>query len=266
MTGVQTCALPILYVNAEPAVSTPFQNQNETEDEHLEREMREYIKRQEREARARANVPTRSRPATRFPSGFGLGTNQFQVTKWLMGLTIVFFIAGILFAPFLLINLGNIIFIFPLFTAMLTIPLLSFFSLITVIFSLLILYGLGRQIELRFGPKYLLTMYIISGLAGGILVVVSLLLIYVGFPSFASPQQYVSTQYAPILCLVTFFIYLVGLDREMTFFLFFIPVRLKAKYILIFLLIINIIYAILGDLGSLASLMGMLVGKLYYNS
>ena len=77
-----------------------------------------------------------------------------------------------------------------------------------------------------------------------------------------------SSNQAAILALVTFICYVVGLEKEMRLYIFFIPIRMKAKYIIWMMAIFPIISAIFnfyGGLDSLVGLIGIYIGKRIYD-
>ena len=250
----------------------------EAGDDQIEKEIQDYLRKQqrntqyaEREERNRERnervrrTPSRGRSMfnANGPTGFSMG-GEFQATKWLMGLTAIFFLLGFFLHPYLMINLFNVGYIIPIFTAPLIIAS-GFMGIITLIFSLLILWGIGRQLEMKMGSKFLLKLYFVAGwVAVGTVLTVQMLdysMLQLGYF-----LQLASTQNAAIMGLLTFYLYLVGLEREMRFYLYFIPVRLKGKHILIGILILNIVFAFLGSVESFGTIAGMFIGKKYYES
>ena len=145
-------------------------------------------------------------------------------------------------------------------------------SIWSLLFAEIMLYSLGKNIELQFGPKFMAALYAIAGGFG----VVAMIIFQYGelFIFGITRVGGLSAQWCAILGLFTFILYLVGLNREIRFYLYFIPIKLKAKYVLIFLIGQAVITGLLGafiwpslfnPISSIAQLAGILAGKLMYN-
>ncbi|WP_457558379.1 rhomboid family intramembrane serine protease [Candidatus Harpocratesius sp.] len=231
-------------------VETPF----EGDETQLDREMRDYIRNQERSAMP----PAPSRDSRRVRSFsrplFGVSQNT-KGTYWLMGLNGFFSIAALLIALFesnstyFLLNFQTLFgkfWIWSIFTSMFT--TISIFSLL---FVMIILFGTGRMLEKQFGTRFILYLYIgcgLFGIVGGIL----FQLIF-SFIPFLSPNvsqafqlSFFSVQWAALIGMISFILYLAGLNREMRMYLYFIPVKMKGKYLLYFLIGMDLIIIILG--------------------
>ncbi|MHA2001616.1 MAG: rhomboid family intramembrane serine protease [Promethearchaeota archaeon] len=262
--------------------------------EQIDREMRNFIHDQERAAmppppsRSSGRYGSRSRGYSPFISR----TNKPIGTYSIMGITIFFFLLTY-YPPiqqYILLNLNYFIssFIFhipSIFTSSFTPELSGYLtpSWISLIFTLLILFWSGKVIETRMGTKFLLSLYILSGIANGfaILLLQSLgLLIQNSFFFFNIAQISFpfSTQNGAYYGLMVFLLYQIGLNREMRFYLYFIPIRMKAKYILYFIAGMQLAYGIYGIiililqnpngayyiLSSFPQLAGILVGAYFW--
>ena len=222
--------------------------------EQIDREMRNYIRDQERAAMP----PPPSRSSGRFGSRargyspFISRTNKPVGTYFLMGITTLFFLISIITVTrqYILLNLNllidNFLLHFPsIFTSIFTTT-----SLLSWIFTLLILYWSGKVIETQMGTKFLLTLYILSGIANGFgIILLQSLGLFIQNPFFITMTynfNLYSTQNGAYYGLMVFLLYRIGLDREMRFYLYFIPIRMKAKYILYFIIGIQLAYGVYG--------------------
>jgi uncharacterized protein len=228
-------------------------NSTEDYDKKLEKEMRDYIKAQERQAMP--PPPTRSSRAYRENySPFITRSNKRTVTYTLMGVTLLFYIGseflpGLFFLNAnLLISDSYYLYFQTIITSLLT-PRYgdTFLRIFSLLITEFMLYSIGKSIEAQFGPKFFLTLYGVAGLSG---VIVVLIVQWVGpfisiFPGL-NVAFLTSTQWCAILGMMSFLIHLMGLDREIRMYLYFIPIRLKGKYILYGLLGYASIIAIVG--------------------
>ena len=184
--------------------------------------------------------------------------------------------------PYILLNLNflreSFLIYFPtLFTSIFTTT-----NLLSWVFTLLILYWSGKVIETQMGTKFLLTLYILSGLANGIgIILLQSLGLFIQNPFFITMTNNInpySTQNGAYYGLMVFLLYRIGLNREMRFYLYFIPIRMKAKYILYFIIGIQLAYGVYGIiililhnstgayfiLSSFPKLAGVLVGAYFW--
>lgn len=132
-------------------------------------------------------------------------------------------------------------------------------GLLHLIVNLLVIYFLGRAVEETLGEVHFLKLYLISGVAGGLLQVIGGWIIpkYFGGPVVGAS--------AGALGLVAAFATLYP-DRRLTVLLFFIiPFTMQAKYLLLFGFIISLlgILAPSSSVAHLAHLGGMLAGMGY---
>jgi len=254
--------------------------------EQIDREMKNFIREQE----SAAMPPPPSRSSGRFGSRsrgyspFISRTNKPVGTYFLMGITTLFFLISIIeiTRPYILLNLNllidNFLLHFPsIFTSIFTTT-----SLLSWVFTLLILWWSGKVIESQMGTKFLLTLYILSGIANGVgIFLLQSLGLFIQNPFFITMTYNLnlySTQNGAYYGLMVFLLYKIGLDREMRFYLYFIPIRMKAKYILYFITVIQLAYGIYGIiililqnpngayfiLSSFPQLAGILVGAYFW--
>ena len=253
--------------------------------EQIDREMRNYIRDQERAAMP----PPPSRSSGRFGSRsrgyspFISRTNKPIGTYFMMGFTTLFFFLTYIniLNPFLLINLNSLSINFFIYFPSFFVSIFTPVGLFSWIFTLLILFWSGKVIELQMGTKFLLTLYILSGIANGFGIIflqsIGLFIQNPFFLALTNNLNLYSTQNGAYYGLMVFILYRIGLDREMRFYLYFIPVRMKAKYILYFIIGIQVAYGVFGIvrlllgldgayyvLSSLPQLAGVLVGAYFW--
>ncbi len=233
---------------------------DKTYDE-IDKEMRNYIREQERAAMP----PPPSRSGRLFSSRSG-GYSPFITrankpigTYSIMGMSIFFFLISLYapIKPFILLNINYLLDSFLIHFLTIFTSIFTTTSIISLIFTLLILYWSGKVIELQMGTKFLMTLYILSGLANGFVILflqsIGLVIQNSFFLSMTNNPNLFSTQNGAYYGLMVFLLYRVGLDREMRFYLYFIPIRMKARYILYFIIGINVIF---GGYGLVILLLG----------
>ena len=272
--------------NAPGIYSEKFESNEEFESDEayerkLERDMRNYIRNQERSSMPPPPNSDSSR-VRGFSRSLFASSGKYPTTYWIIGLNIGFFILGsvmIAFGADLSLLFLNFIMLFrnfrfwTLFTALFVNigNFSSFFGILSLGFSMFILFFVGRMLEQQFGAKILLNIYIWAGLMGAVGAL--LLQVVMSFISPAFSAAYFSVQGAAMSGFYAFLIFLMGLNREMRIYLYFIPVKIKGKYILYFLLAWDFIFVILGIFGltaastalsSFAQIIGMAVGYYFY--
>jgi membrane associated rhomboid family serine protease len=224
---------------------------------------------------ARENVRSNrfdSGPSDRVRVPFIMPSQNLKATYTIMALNVVFFILSLIteLQPYLYFNIIYLLQQFTIWTVLTSLFIPG--DIISMIFSELIIFSMGRTIEPRFGSKFFSTLYLVSGfftvIAMGLLQLLGLLIPSIGFLSLGL----LSANGGIFLGLIAFFAFLAGMDTRLQFFFFFIPVNLKAKYILYFLvgmdLIFGIVYFFAGEpscVASLGSLAGLLAAKLLHN-
>ncbi len=234
--------------------------ENKTYDE-IDKEMRNYIRDQERAAmppppsRSGGLFGSRSREYSPFISR----TNKPIGTYSIMGISTFFFLISLYtpIRPYILLNLNNLLGNFLIHFLTILTSIFTTINPISLIFTLLILFWSGKVIELQMGTKFLVTLYILSGIANGFAILflqsIGLVIHNQFFLSMTINSNLFSTQNGAYYGLMVFLLYRVGLDREMRFYLYFIPIRLKARYILYFIIGINVIF---GGYGLVILLLG----------
>ncbi|MHA1585151.1 MAG: rhomboid family intramembrane serine protease [Promethearchaeota archaeon] len=228
---------------SSPDVGVGSNTKDDEFQRQLDKEMREYFKKHERETsipRSHGQVRSRTPFISRALKPIG--------TYWLIGIVTVFYFVPYLFSLFnIQINFFlNITTLVPSFFIPLISSMFSPSGIINFIFAILILYTTGRMLELRYGTKFIVSLYVAGGIAATFttLFVQFLGLIFTPLSFLASDN--VSSQWGAIMAIFTFIIYLAGLERPMRFILFFIPVQMKGKTMLYILIGSNLIFLVLG--------------------
>ncbi|TFG03883.1 MAG: hypothetical protein EU542_00750 [Promethearchaeota archaeon] len=121
------------------------------------------------------------------------------------------------------------------------------FGLFFLIILIILFYVMIKNLERTFGTKFLLKLYFVCGFVTGLVYV----LIWLALQPF-----YIGTVIVPIglasgalLGVISFMIFL-NINREMTFLMFFIPIRMKGRTIIIFLVLLNLIPGLLLAIGN----------------
>ena len=145
----------------------------------------------------------------------------------------------------------------------------DFFGLFFLVIIILFFYMIIKNIERAFGTKFLLRLYLACALFSG-LVYFTLWIILEMFSGFIIiiPYGLASGALLGVICFTIF----INWNREMTFLIFFMPIRLKGKTIITFLILMKLIPGLLFGISSppfllfyLPDLGGLLASYLVYN-
>jgi membrane associated rhomboid family serine protease len=125
-----------------------------------------------------------------------------------------------------------------------------------------------KNLERTFGTKFLLKLYFISGFVTGLFYVsLWLFLQLFSIGVIVVPIGLASGALLGVICFMIF----LNINREMTFLMFFIPIRMKGRTIIIFLVLLNLIPGLLLAIGEplfllvyLPDLGGILASYLVY--
>jgi hypothetical protein len=123
----------------------------------------------------------------------------------------------------------------------------SYFGIFFLFILILLFYNIIRIIELRFGSRFLLGLFLFSTLIAGVVFFLLLLPVQFFYPASITETIYVGLAYAGLMGIISFLIFS-SLNQEMTFLLFFIPIRMKGKTILLLLILLRLIPALLSGL------------------
>lgn len=138
----------------------------------------------------------------------------------------------------------------------------GFFGFINLIFIILMLFFVGRTIEIRFGRKAFLEIYILGALITGAVSILIELIIAALFNSADLASIGLYTSWGGIMGLVAFMSRLAP-EARVNVYLYFIPIRMKMKNILWFFVIIQVVFGLLSfSIANFASIAGALGGIL----
>ncbi|MFX0140913.1 MAG: AN1-type zinc finger domain-containing protein [Candidatus Hodarchaeota archaeon] len=201
------------------------------------KELKKYLKRQERQ---------RDQTIRDYGRTYGW-SRQTNGTLFLIISIIVVSIVGIIIPLFIGLSLYGLLnfFIWTIFTSPFAYVL--GFDLIGVFFMfifLLIFFNLCKNIELRYGSKFLLKLYLFCAAFKGLFYILLRLLFTLIYPISITYAFPVGLASAALIGLIAFMIY-PNQNREMAFLACFVPVRMKGRTIIILLTLFSIIPAIL---------------------
>ncbi len=121
-----------------------------------------------------------------------------------------------------------------------------FFLFILIIFFNMII----KNIERVFGTKFLLQLYFICAIFTGLVYILLMLLLQLIYLPYGSldvvPYGLASGALLGVICFMIF----MNWDREMTFLLFFLPIKMKGKTIIAFLVLLKVVPGLLLAIGN----------------
>jgi len=119
----------------------------------------------------------------------------------------------------------------------------GFFGIFFLLIIILLFYNIVRIIELRFGSKFLISLYLFSTFLAASIYILIWLPIELSSPTRLQPWP-IGLAFGGLLGIISFMIYF-SFDREMTFLLMFIPIRIKGKIILLLLILFSLVPGLL---------------------
>jgi len=123
------------------------------------------------------------------------------------------------------------------------------FGLFFLLILILFFYMIIKSIERIFGTKFLLQLYFICAIFTGLVYILLLLLLQLIYVPYGSvivvPYGLASGALLGVICFMIF----MNWDREMTFLIFFLPIRMKGKTIIIFLVLLKVVPGLLFAIG-----------------
>ena len=205
-----------------------------------EKERRKYIKQQERQRRQAMRS---------FERGI-TGTGQNKGTNFLIIMIVIFSITATIFAlagipqyiAFSLYGILNL-YLWIIFTAIFISYSSDLFSLFFLLILILFLYNISKNIEMRFGTKFLIKLYLFCASITAVIYLLIRILLGYYYPVnlFIIP---IGLATGAILGLISFIVYF-NPDSEMMLFCFFIPVKMKGRTLLIVLILFRLIPGLL---------------------
>jgi len=205
-----------------------------------EKELKKIYKRKEKEYKERMK---QTYSLSRFRS------ENLYGTKLIIVLIVIFTIISIaqvlnpyiLLSPFALNNFFFHTFLTSMFVVSIGDPWFGFFIILILI---MIIINFGKTIELRYGTRFILLLYIISCSLSALLYLLFNYLYALVDPLILLYPFGIGTAWAGLMGLISFLIFF-RLDAEMSLLIFFFPIRMKGKILLIFLIAFNAILGVI---------------------
>lgn len=216
-------------------------------DRRREKEVKKYLKQQARQSRQSMRG---------FQSGM-TGMGETKGTNYIVILIVIFSIAAIFLAPFLTLSLFGLshLFLWTIFTSLfVSYSGPELFGLFFLFILILFLYNIAKNIEQRFGTKFLIRLYVFCAAFTGLFYVLIRILLSFYYPINIDNAVYVGLATGSMLGLISFMVYF-NPNREMMMFCFFIPVKMKGKVLLVILILFRVIPGLF---------FGLIVSPLYF--
>jgi membrane associated rhomboid family serine protease len=200
------------------------------------RDFKKYMKRQDKQ----------KQKTTKLYKNYNTQRTQNNVTSYLLITIIVMSIAGMVFPWYLTLSrLSFLDFWFWTFVTSIFVNYTSVFGLFILFFLMIFFYMLIKNIEKAFGTKFLIQLYLLCALFSGIAyfilwLITEMFLIPSGFVLMI-PYGLASGALLGVICFTIF----INWNREMTFLIFFMPIKMRGKIIIIFLILIKLIPGLL---------------------
>ncbi len=174
------------------------------------------------------------------------GKPEYKGTKFLIFMIVIFSVVAFIFSligleSYLYLSVQGLIYYYSyqtFFTAMF-ISSGGFFGLFFLIIMVYFLYYMARYIEVQYGTKFLICLYILCCLFSAMIYVLLRLLLHLYYPIETYPV-YVGLAWGGILGILSFTIF-PYYNRKMTGLMYFIPIRVKGRTFLLFIILIRLI-------------------------
>ncbi len=229
---------PIIPLNLRESPSKSVSSHGTT------REFKKYIKRQEKQ---------KERTIRHYKSNDSK-TTKTNATTFLIVAIFIMSIASMVMGYPLFLTLSSYSFLEYYWWTFITSLFVSytsdyfglFFLFILIIFFNMII----KNIERVFGTKFLLQLYFICAIFTGLVYILLMLLLQLIYLPYGSldvvPYGLASGALLGVICFMIF----MNWDREMTFLLFFLPIKMKGKTIIAFLVLLKVVPGLLLAIGN----------------
>jgi len=228
------------------------------------RNFKKYMKRQDKQ----------KQKTTKLYKSYNFEPNQNKGTKILIIAIIVLSIVSIAYPWFLTLSRFSFLnfWLWTFVTSVFVSYISDLFGLFFLFILILFFYMIIKNIEKAFGTKFLLRLYLTCALFSGLVyfilwIILEIFLIPPGF-GIIIPYGLASGALLGVICFMIF----INWNRQMTFLIFFMPIRMKGKTIIIVLILIKLIPGILFAIDYppalliyLPDLGGILASYLVYN-
>ncbi|MFO8019377.1 MAG: AN1-type zinc finger domain-containing protein [Promethearchaeia archaeon] len=248
------CTFELKHTPTVPTPSTPtkrtlYQDQNEGKqyEDSQKRDIKKYLKQQRR----------RTRPKSSFFGQRGLSKKGTSATSIIIILIVIFSIAGTIFPLFFNLSLFGLSHYYfwtiatSLFVSGSSIgPMGDLFTLLFLFILIIFLYNIAKSLEIQFGSKFVLQLYLFCCLMTGLFYfLIRLILAIADYPLNLDAGVYIGLATGGILGLISFLVYF-NPNREMMLFCYFIPIRMKGKLLVIILILMRLIPGLLFAISS----------------
>ena len=171
---------------------------------------------------------------------------EFKGTKFLIFMIVIFSIAAFIFSliglePYIFLSIQGLIYYYSYHTFFTALFISSggFFGLFFLIIMVYFLYYMARYIEVQYGTKFLINLYLLCGLLSAMIYVLLRLLLHIYYPIETYPI-YVGLAWGGILGILSFTIF-PYYNRKMTGLMYFIPIRVKGRTFLLIIVLIRLV-------------------------
>jgi len=205
------------------------------------KEFKKYIKRQEKQ---------KERTIRQYKSYDTKKTKTSSITYLIIAIfimSIATMVMGYPISLYLTLSSYSFLYLWTFITSLFvsyTSDLFGFFFLAILI---LFFFMMIKNIERVFGTKFLLQLYFICAFFTGLVYILLLLLLQLIYGSvIVVPYGLASGALLGVICFMIF----MNWDREMTFLIFFLPIRMKGKTIIILLVLLKVVPGLLFAMGN----------------
>ncbi len=240
------CTFQMLQKPIETQKPKPLYPQSSQKSEEITkfekaelRRQKRYAKQQEKQrARARSPYAGVRAPPQSYPF------QRRNVSIYLLLVIFITSIVALVFPNYLCLSSYTILnfYVWTLITSLFVSYSSSYIGILFLLILVLIFYSIIKNLELTFGTRFLLTLYLVCALGSAIVY----FLIWFGLSYITNPYDIPVAGLAigALMGMICFMIYF-NMNQEMTFLFFFIPIRMRGKILIWLLILINLIPGLL---------------------
>jgi membrane associated rhomboid family serine protease len=201
------------------------------------REFKKYIKRQEKQRTIKHYETT---------------TTKTNSTTYLIIAIFIMSIASMGYPLYLTLSSYSFLelYLWTFITSLFVSYTSDFFGLFFLFILIIFFYMIIKNIERVFGTKFLLQLYFVCAVFTGLVYILLLLLLQLIYIPYGSvivvPYGLASGALLGVICFMIF----MNWDREMTFLIFFLPIRMRGKTIITFLVLLKVVPGLLLAMGN----------------
>lgn len=204
------------------------------------KEFKKYIKRQEKQKQRTIKYYDTKTTKTSRISYLIIAIFIMSIASMVMGYPLSLYLT---LSSYSFLNLYLWTFITSLFVSYTS----DLFGLFFLAILILFFYMMIKNIERVFGTKFLFQLYFICAIFTGLVYILLLLLLQLIYGSvIVVPYGLASGALLGVICFMIF----MNWNREMTFLIFFLPIRMKGRTIIIFLVLLKVVPGLLFAMGN----------------